>query len=469
MSRFDIVHKAATVTRIQAMGAQRGVSLIELMVALVIASLLAIGIVQIFDSTRAAFNTNSALARAQEGSRYALDYIQKDLRLVGHMGTRNEQSAQPGSSAGALPNHLYNHLAPEAGNGRPETAPWIYRLDVPIQAFEYNGTGIGATYSMTADPELSAAATEWTPALPVELTSLVGSAMRGSDILVIRYLSAEFVTTINTAERPDGMPVVADIPFSPDTGRIVWNNDPAYAPGLSNFIRQGGVYAFSNASAISLFQINRAAGNVAFAVGGDGMNSRGWVNPGPPAVPSNALGVAENTSDYGRLLPIHRFNFAVYYVALGADGQPALFRVGLKDAPTAPDAAGSLGAPEELVAGVDALQTVFGVVNCSPAAAGCVRDSDQPRGYLTAAGVNAGSWQTNADTACGTAGACVRWGDVVNARVALLTRSNQGSAAQLESQVSRNVAGATFTPNASDRRFRQVYETHVSLRNRNRG
>jgi type IV pilus assembly protein PilW len=412
---------------------------------------------------------NAALARAQEGSRYALDYIQKDLRLVGHMGTRNEQSSQPGSTADSLPNHLYNHLAPATGNGRPDTAPWIYRIDVPIQAFEYRGTGIGVTYSMTADPEVSAAASEWTPALPADLSSLVGSAIRGSDILVIRYLSAEFVTTINTAARPDGMPVVADIPFSPETGRIVWNNDPAYAPGLSNFIKQGGIYAFSNASSISLFQVNRVSGNVAFAIGGDGMNSRGWVEPGPPAVPNNALGVAENTSDYGRLLPIHRFNFVVYYVALGADGQPALFRRVLRDAPTASNAAGSLATPEELVAGVDALQAVFGVVNCNPASSGCVRDSDQPMGYLTAAGVDAGSWQTNTDTSCGTAGACARWGDVVNARVGLLTRSNQPSAAQLESQVSRNVAGAIFTPNASDRRFRQVYETHVSFRNRNRG
>src|SRR5690606_9954900 len=246
-----IARKVRRTARFHVLAAQHGVSLIELMVALVIASLLGIGIVQIFDSTRAAFNTNSSLARAQEGSRYALDYIQKDLRLVGHMGTRNEQSAQPGSTADALPNHLYNHLAPEAGTGQPDTAPWIYRLDVPIQAFEYNGTGIGATYSMTANPEVSAAATEWTPSLPTDLASLVGTAMRGSDILVVRYLSAQFVTTINTAARPDGMPVVADIPFTPASGRIVWNNDATYAPGLSNFIQEGGIYAFSKASAVS--------------------------------------------------------------------------------------------------------------------------------------------------------------------------------------------------------------------------
>lgn len=468
MSRFRIAHPLHKAAQFQAFATQRGVSLIELMVALVIAALLAIGIVQIFGSTRAAFNTNSALARAQEGSRYALDYIQKDLRLVGHLGTRNEQSAVPGSTGDALVNHLYNHLALAGGTSRPNTAPWIYRIDVPIQAYEYGGTGIGATYPMTAAPEVSADPIEWTPTLPTELGDLVGKAIRGSDILVMRYLSAEFVTTINTAERPDGMPVVADVPFTPASSRIVWNNNATYAPGLGSFIEQGGIYAFSNASSVSLFQVTQAAGNVAIALNDGVMNNWGWSNPSDMP-PQNALGVAENTSDYGRLLPIHRYHFVVYYIALGADGQPALFRRMLKDAPDAPTAVGSLTDPEELVAGVDALQVVFGTVNCSPAAAGCVRDSDQPVGYLTAAGVNSGTWQTNADIACGAAGACARWGDVVNVRVGLLTRSNQPSAVQLESQVARNVAGTVFTPDASDRRFRQVYETHVSLRNRNRG
>src|SRR5690606_38678649 len=70
----------------------RGLSLIELMIALVIGTVLMIGIIQVFSSSRAAYQLSEGVARAQENGRFALDYLQRDIRMAGHFGCVNDQA-----------------------------------------------------------------------------------------------------------------------------------------------------------------------------------------------------------------------------------------------------------------------------------------------------------------------------------------------------------------------------------------
>jgi type IV pilus assembly protein PilW len=63
-----------------------GLSLIELMVALVIGSILIIGAVSVYTQSRKTFAVNEAVARLQENARYALSMIEPDLRLANHWG-----------------------------------------------------------------------------------------------------------------------------------------------------------------------------------------------------------------------------------------------------------------------------------------------------------------------------------------------------------------------------------------------
>jgi len=65
---------------------QKGFSLVELMVAVLISSLLLLGVVQVFSNSSAADKTSSALARAQEGGRLALEIIGGDARRAGYQG-----------------------------------------------------------------------------------------------------------------------------------------------------------------------------------------------------------------------------------------------------------------------------------------------------------------------------------------------------------------------------------------------
>ena len=82
----------------------QGVSLIELMIALLIGSILLLGLVQVFGASRTAYQLSQGVARAQENGRFAIDYLQRDIRMLGHFGCVNDQARL--QSAGSLSSHL---------------------------------------------------------------------------------------------------------------------------------------------------------------------------------------------------------------------------------------------------------------------------------------------------------------------------------------------------------------------------
>ena len=63
-----------------------GLSLIEMMIAMVISLILMLGVVQIFMASRAASRLSEGAARTQENARFALDFLERDIRMAGHMG-----------------------------------------------------------------------------------------------------------------------------------------------------------------------------------------------------------------------------------------------------------------------------------------------------------------------------------------------------------------------------------------------
>lgn len=64
----------------------RGVSLIELMVALVISLVLIAGAIQVYVYSRQNYEVNESLARLQETARYALSILEPDIRMANSWG-----------------------------------------------------------------------------------------------------------------------------------------------------------------------------------------------------------------------------------------------------------------------------------------------------------------------------------------------------------------------------------------------
>lgn len=65
---------------------QLGLSLIELMIAITLSSLLMLGVVRIFLSSKATYTSNQALSAMQESGRFAVELMARDIRHTGYKG-----------------------------------------------------------------------------------------------------------------------------------------------------------------------------------------------------------------------------------------------------------------------------------------------------------------------------------------------------------------------------------------------
>ncbi|XMA03023.1 PilW family protein [[Pseudomonas] boreopolis] len=244
-------------------------SLVELMVALVIGSILMLGVVQIFGASRTAYQLSEGMARTQENARFAIDYLQRDLRMAGHWGCVNDQSHL--QSAGAMASHF------PSGNDPLNFA-------VSIQAYEATGTAPGDAVT------LGAAASGWSPALPGTISGL--NPLPGSDILVLRYLSNQ------------GAPVNAITMSGSSTSFTVpverWSaltGDGVSAPRL---------FGIADCSFVDIFPASAVSA-------GAGMVTTGSAIDRYTAQPSGQT-------------VLYRADSVVYYIGAGASGEPALRR-----------------------------------------------------------------------------------------------------------------------------------------------
>lgn len=68
------------------LGQQHGLSMIELMVALLLSTILLLGVLQMFNNSSATDKTSSALTRVQDSGRVVLDLVSMDARRAGYQG-----------------------------------------------------------------------------------------------------------------------------------------------------------------------------------------------------------------------------------------------------------------------------------------------------------------------------------------------------------------------------------------------
>jgi type IV pilus assembly protein PilW len=405
--------------RMSASSAQRGLSLIELMVALAIGVILLLGLVQIFGASRAAFGAAEGLSRVQEGGRFVAELMRSEIRMAGHLGCINEAGTLgvPGAPFQPPQPYMFNHLANPATT--LASAPFAFRLDLPLQGFEFTtqGTGPNQTYALGAVALAGAGA--FTPALPAQLAAVGAEAVAGSDVLVVRYLSAD------------------SAPLGPNGAA---GGTVQVQPALAGFVQNGLVYGVVNCSTVSLVQarsvanattgvFNAGFGGLNIAVTGDGTGWDGRENYGVGSVPG-----------------LHRYLMSIYYVGIDVGGEPALFRRVVNPALPAPH----IGAREAIVEGVESMQLVYGADNTAFM-------DDQADVYQTANTISA-------NVALG-ANADARWRRVVNVRVGLLVRSPQPASDQSAAGRTVRVADTIITL-PQDGRVRQAYESLVVSRNR---
>lgn len=95
---------------------QRGLSLVELMVALTIGSILLAGTVFVYVQSRGSYGVNEAVARLQENARYAMSVIEPDVRMANYWGLVKgasvvTQQAAPADGSLGAPTSCGNNFA----------------------------------------------------------------------------------------------------------------------------------------------------------------------------------------------------------------------------------------------------------------------------------------------------------------------------------------------------------------------
>ncbi|MEI2456102.1 MULTISPECIES: PilW family protein [Lysobacter] len=402
---------------------QQGLSLIELMVALLLSGLLLLGLVEIFSASRASYQMAQGLARTQESSRFAIDALQRDARMSGHFGCVSDQA------------HFY------AGNGMfgelflsdrsnyttVPAAREALRFDYSVRGYEARNTGPADTVSLIADPVVGSAA-DWVPAVQNDFfNSLDPRPIRGSDLLVLRVLSPESAEVIGfTTGNP------ATIRVNP--GQTQWGS-------LTRAVATPGLFGIADCRSVVLFQASAVAdvsGAKVLTVRTTGVNQIAFD------------GSDTFASGQARL---YRADSYLYYIGLKKNAVdftgkaiPTLYRARFDAAPGTDTIA---VASEEIVEGVENMQLLF--------AQDMVTDPTQPPTGVIDAVRTAANLLPASDSSGG-------WQRVGGMQVGLLIRSTDPASAQQRTAATRSLGTQLTLPD--DQRYRTVYETSIALRNR---
>lgn len=110
----------------------RGLSLVELLVAITLGAIILGGAVTLFVNNRDTYKTTNELSRLQETARYALDMMVKDIRMAGYFGCADRLDTVNGNFTGVSPGDLWNPVNPiegwegdTAGNYLPSNDPFV--------------------------------------------------------------------------------------------------------------------------------------------------------------------------------------------------------------------------------------------------------------------------------------------------------------------------------------------------------
>ncbi len=307
-----------------------GLSLIELMVAMVLGLLLLGAVLQVYLSTKMTFVAQDQKSGVEETGRYALEFVARDVRMAGLTGCASR--TMPGAQF-PVTNYLNGGTA----------FPW--QFTAAIMGFEANGSAPGSTLTLAAsDP---APGGTWNATLPQTLRDL-NLAIPGSDVLLLGGIGAQTWPLVD--------------PFNSGSQMFVQTG---------NDISLGDVLFVTDCAQGMIFQATNVtqAGGRTNVVGSNG-------NTVSPGNASNIAGNGPNGSAFRDGAMIARATSTAYFIGRGSGNAPSLFRATLLAPDSTPNQR-QLRA-EELVSGIESMQLLYGV------------DSDGDfaiNSYQTAAGV----------------------------------------------------------------------------------
>ncbi len=200
------IHSKHTVTRPR----MQGFSIVEMMVAMVIALILLAGIGQIFLSSKKSFTIQNTLGRQQENGRYASNVVSQDLRRTGYWGGNADVSGVTGTEP---------PIAPAATCNTGDNT-WGRMIDRRIFGLNHDETAALGAYACIND----------------------GNGHTSRDVVVMRFASPWLVfATPITNQRPiesnSTLYIRSSLTISDEAGRLFKGSDKADS---NNDMNDGG-------------------------------------------------------------------------------------------------------------------------------------------------------------------------------------------------------------------------------------
>lgn len=398
-----------------------GITLVELMIAMVISAILLVGVGTIYGNSKRTYNIDAEFAQLQENARIAMKYIVEDMRMAGYIGCA-WNNGDPSTFICDL-NDSFVCNATTAGIDGYDASDTGAMVVTPKEMVD---TKDNSTGSAGSDGKLDIGTTsDWANnngGSATNLTSLFGTTgqepVAGSDVVILRHGAGGGVkqTTTNDAgnlwiEDQGGVGVVGNchVPagICIDDILIISDCSKARVFQVTNMTQTGG-----SPSEINI--VHAASGT-----------------PGnlPPASWSGAS-AKEYTFDKEDS-EILKFRSYIYYVGNSTrNNEPVLYR---NSGITGVDS-------EELVEGIENLQILYGIDDDNNGVA------DR---YTSANNVNF------ADLAR----------PIVSIRISMLVRSKENVAGGGDKQETYDLATTPITT-LNDRRLRKVFTTTVKIRNK---
>lgn len=332
---------------------QRGLTLVEIMVALTISSLLVAGVIQIFASNKSTYRLQEGLGRMQENARFALDFMSRDIRQAGYMGCiRSIENVQ---------NSLIN-------------PPASFSPNLGLQGWEFTG-GVGtapnATYDLNATDALPANATTgnsngwtgWTTAagdaIDVGQNANEIRAVSGSDILRVWHGAADSSqVTRMTPGNAGGAPTFINT-------------------RLSNAVNAGDIVLVSDCVAADWMQVcnvANAGGGTRLTVGAAGGNC---------GLGNNLANKPATRAANSEVIPLRAGIYFIGKLNNAAQSPPSLYYMRLNNNGTAAQR-------EELIQGVDNMQILYGEDTDADGQANRYRTANQVANWRNVSAVKIG-------------------------------------------------------------------------------
>lgn len=241
---------------------QQGMTLIEIMIALLIGAFLLGGILHIFINSKQTYRMQEGLSRMQENGRFAMSFLERDIRMAGFRGCNSTTTPT---------------------NNLNSPTDFLNAFGTAIEGFE------------------STSASAWTPTINAAITSPLG----GSDVITIRRADDQSFTVTTHASATANLTLDASATTAElkSTGFLKSDGTNNYTTAI-----------VSDCSATAVFQVTGIAGTVLSHA--TGLNSS-------PCVPCNASNDLGKTYVGAQVYPINTISF---YVRTGAGGQPSLYR-----------------------------------------------------------------------------------------------------------------------------------------------